>query len=320
MRRSSRLFGLFLFLTWQLQAQSEPPVFSILSVNTWQIPKLVESTNQDRRIQLLADRVLQMRPSVVVLQELWTRSAIKAFTKRVRAAYPYIGVDRSWGRFPLGLTSGLAFFSKYPIEAVYMHHFTHYRGDERFAKKGVLGVKLAVGTDHIFLFTTHMQAGDGSKLLRWLDEPGYGIPWLRRYIPGKKSCVDISLLQVEEMKSFIDKQTNLEKDYVFLTGDFNVLARSPQDVFDPSTPDYDHYDRVMEILGGHHVYDTWERSDPRTKTGSTWDSYGKARKNHRIDYLLSLGVHPRGHSILTDQIGPEVTDHLTVWGEFTFPH
>ncbi len=319
MRRSGRLVGLCILLTWPLHAQSESPVFSILSVNTAQLPKLVESTHQDKRIQLLADRVLQMQPSVVVLQELWTRSATRAFTKRVQAAYPYIGLDRSWGRFPLGLTSGLAFFSKYPIEAMYVHHFTHYRGDERFAKKGVLGIKLTVGAHPVFIFTTHLQAGGGSKLLRWLDEPGYGISWLRRYIPGKKSCADISLLQVEEMKSFIDKQTNLEKDYVFLTGDFNVLARSPQDVFDPHVPDYDHYDRVMEILGGNHVYDTWVRNDPRTKTGSTWDKNGKARENYRIDYMLSLGLHPRkGRSILTDRIGPEITDHLTVWGEFSF--
>lgn len=114
-----------------------------------------------------------MQPSVVVLQELWTRSATRAFTKRVQAAYPYIGLDRSWGRFP---------------------------------------------------------------------------------------C-----------------------------------------------------DRVMEILGENHVYDTWARSDPRTKTACTWDKNRKARE------MLSLGVHPRkGRSILTDQIGTEITDHLTVWGEFAF--
>ncbi len=259
----------------------------LLTLNVWQFPYGIVSRDNNERADKLAElvRIHQSEFDVIAVQEMWSNWTRERMYRQISDLYPYSYEDNEWGYLGLGFHSGLAIYSKYPVNRRLLHTYTVYRGYEDFAKKGVLGVELDVNGKAVYVFTTHLQAGAGGEFLQWLDK-------------GKPNTTDITALQLREARRKIDKFVQDKQAPIFFLGDFNMTAGdeeyqsglralvSAKDTFDPSMSSY---------------------------FGTSWNNFPDKK---RIDFILSLDQDVSGYSFITDIFGPSVTDHLGVMGVF----
>jgi endonuclease/exonuclease/phosphatase family metal-dependent hydrolase len=111
---------------------------------------------------------------VIVLQEAWDKKGRDAFFEEISGVYPYKMEDEyqsylSYAGLDVVLGSGLAIYSRYPFEQVVgrdgqknnhiLETFVDYRGDECFAHKGFLLVKIRKNGVPVYVVATHLQAG-----------------------------------------------------------------------------------------------------------------------------------------------------------------
>jgi sphingomyelin phosphodiesterase 2 len=87
----------------------------ILTLNIWGVPY---SKHRAARLQLIADKVLELSPDVLCFQEVFLPGCPKTLINRLHEHYPY------YHHFASGLVgSGLLTLSKYPIVDVAFHRF-----------------------------------------------------------------------------------------------------------------------------------------------------------------------------------------------------
>lgn len=259
---------------------------SLLTINVAQFPAPLGIGNRELRIVQLAHCVKYIDADVVVCQEMWSNIIREQFYAIVREKYPYMYADYSWGKFLLGMHSGLMLISKHPIVRSDILHFQHYRGPEHFAKKGVLGVELQVGNGCVCVFTTHLQAGSGGPLFEW---------WDQNELPTNI----ISGLEASEIRKFIDE---FAKDLPsLLAGDFNI------DVNQSPATEYENC--VKALCNPRNTYE----GEPHL--GSTWDDNGQ-QSAERIDHIFALCDKITGGCLIIPTIGPMVSDHLAVLGTY----
>lgn len=147
---------------------------------------------------------------VIVAQEAWDKDCRTAFYNEVKDLYPYMVADEYQSvlakvGLDVLLGSGLAIYSRHALRPIktrdgktqnYMYEpFFDYRGDECFAHKGFLLVKILVGPDKdipVYIATTHLQAGASD-----VD---------RRYLQGasRKSTRDVAKDEMNQIKSAIE--------------------------------------------------------------------------------------------------------------------
>lgn len=254
-------------------------VLKIATINAAQFPWPLGLDERDKRLGKLIDILIGLNTDVVCLQEMWSLKRCRRLRESLKIMYPYSFIDERWGRYLIGLASGLMILSKHPIERKILKSYKMYRGDEHLAKKGCMGVEIKLGDKGISVFTTHLQAGPGIWLWKLFD-------WM------KPPTNIISEIQCDEMYSHII-EFNLKYPLV-ITGDFNVDANeSPND----------EYMRCMRAL--RHPRDTYIGE----RNGTTWKNGNESMS--RIDYILcDYGI--LGHSTIRRDVGPEVSDHLLV--------
>lgn len=259
----------------------------VLSLNVQQFPWYTcLSTDNVARAQRLAERLLEHKDEydVIAFQEMWSNTTRQAVRQHIATEFPYAHEDNQYGKFGLGMHSGLAIYSKRPILAAYgPETFTDYRGPEHFAKKGVMGIKVALNIGvPMNVFTTQLQAGPGGSVFQELDK-------------GKPATTEISGLELKQIRAFIDKCTAGPQAPTLLMGDFNFEASN----------DNPEYTNIASVLHGVDTFNTLLSAG----TSSIWDG------DKRIDYIVSM-ANTRGSSWIVNEFGPDISNHCAVVGEF----
>ena len=259
---------------------------TLLTVNVAQFPPPLGISNRLERAQNLAHCINYIDADIVVMQEMWSNYIREVFYDIVKVKYPYKCDDKSWGKFILGMHSGLFLISKYPINRSDIHHFENYRGPEHFAKKGVLGAEIKVGDSSICVFTTHLQGGSGGALFKWWDS-------------NKPPTNIISGMEVAEIKLFVDDFSKGLPS--LLAGDFNINAND--------NPPTEYQNCLNALICARDTY------EGESHLGSTWcDDSTQSRQ--RIDYIFALDNKISGGSMIIPTISSSITDHLAVLGQY----
>lgn len=264
----------------------------------WPLNGDMGNTNISRAKQLAAIvRQIQTDPSkkvdIVCFQEFFDPSAKMTFIELTQDLFPHRIVDTRCGKYIVGMNSGLAIFSTLTLGEPRVfpygpyHQFYDYKwtiGDSGLARKGILGVKVNVGTSgEFYMLTTHMQAG-WSKPFIIFDF------WKNHFNPILDTNV-ISTLESQEGKTFIDFMTTLNTaptNFIFC-GDFNTRSISQSsnikgmlqnlgtiDTYNGVDPyDFGHYDYITVPYGssGSSCYD--QSYDPNLKVSDHYPLIGE---------------------------------------------
>lgn len=302
----------------------------------WNVAQLPWPLNGDmgntniKRAKELAGIVRQIQTDpakkvdIVCFQEFFDVSAKMTFILETQDLFPHRIIDTRCGKYILGMNSGLAIFSTLTLGEPRVfpfgpyHQFYDYKwtiGDSGLARKGILGVKVNVGTSgEFYMLTTHMQAG-WSKPFIIFDF------WKNHFNPILDTNV-ISALESQEGKTFIDFMTTLTTPSVsgvgaptnfIFCGDFNTRAVTQStnikgmlqnlgtiDTYTGVDPyDFGHYDYITVPYGssGNSCYDT--SYDPNLKVSDHYPLIGEC----------DLGVSATGKvTKLEDIKEPEPTE------------
>jgi phospholipase C len=135
-----------------------------LKVASWNVflrPAILND-NQLERVQPIAEKIIELDPDVIVLQEVFHKKARKKLIASLESHYPYFTTrgKRSW----LGVSSGLLIMSKYPITHEQFKYFKKAKKADAIAKKGFVTVKLRFKKRNVRILGTHLQAGSGKKI------------------------------------------------------------------------------------------------------------------------------------------------------------
>ncbi|MFT6407444.1 MAG: phospholipase C [Arenicella sp.] len=175
---------------------------------------------EKQRLELIPETIkaLAKRPDVLILQEVFTEYSFAFLVDKMSDAYPYHTQvagenckDRRWDSVTVNCqaslikgNSGLLVFSRWPIEQQHAYVFNAVRVSKTFdflARKGVVYAKIQVEREQpmvLHVFGTHLQASAKEH--------------------------DIRLLQLDEMRSFIDGFQIPADQPVILAGDFNISS------------------------------------------------------------------------------------------------
>jgi len=138
----------------------------ISSFNVAALPNFVNTINDmpslENRIGKLIDWISsQDGLHAIMFQELFAEEVIEQISQNpnIRRLFPYMIFGL--GRQTIGLNSGLAILSRFPIKNPEFYAFNHLRKSDAFAQKGVVRFNLDLSRNHdITLFSTHLQAWD----------------------------------------------------------------------------------------------------------------------------------------------------------------
>lgn len=230
---------------------------TLLSVNSAQQPKRIPGAmgDQDARSKELAKNILDQKPDIVCIQELFRRKSQVIVYKSLKEELPYFYIDTDCGKWAIGVNSGLAIFSKFPLLNKELKMYNVYRGVENFAKKSLMHVTAKINKDtSVEVFTTHLQTGIGAEpcICKIFDKNSY-------------SSNQIKKMQVQDI---VDWSKKYSQNPILLAGDFNTRAGTEL------------YDSVsLELEDGIQVEDVFDSSR------SPCDSSVVGKSNRRIDYV-----------------------------------
>jgi endonuclease/exonuclease/phosphatase family metal-dependent hydrolase len=102
------------------------------------------------------------------------------------------------------MDAGLLVLSRYPMVTAENCLFKRSAHSDRVAAKGVLYVKLELGTQSLHLFNTHMQAF---------------------YSRHDEQAIAVKAAQTRELAAFVTQLTKDDREPVLMCGDFNINSR-----------------------------------------------------------------------------------------------
>ena len=201
---------------------------TLMSYNIQQLglPNWIANHFEEHRLELIPETIkaLSKRPDVLILQEVFTQYSFDFLVTRLSESYPYhtqvAGEDCNDSRWHsvtqncaaslIKGNSGVLIFSRWPIAQQHAYVFNAVRVSKSFdflARKGVVYAKIQVERANpkqqiapltLHVFATHLQAS--------VEEH------------------DIRLLQLDEMRHFIDGFQIPASEPVVLGGDFNISS------------------------------------------------------------------------------------------------
>ncbi|MDE3046610.1 MAG: hypothetical protein KGJ02_08240 [Verrucomicrobiota bacterium] len=149
----------------------EGRIVRIATFNLGFLPEFVTVFNQLRPVSDRADQFIdyvnnRQNDDWICVQELFNelfhKESIKKIVEQCKQKYPYIIFDTC--PRTLGMDSGLAIFSKYPLKEPTFWKFKDTFEEDALSNKGILGVKIQVKPDRqVVVFTTHFQSGYSEK-------------------------------------------------------------------------------------------------------------------------------------------------------------
>jgi endonuclease/exonuclease/phosphatase family metal-dependent hydrolase len=179
---------------------------------------------------------IPMLAEVACLQEVFSRGARREVRRWALTHGWWCVTDNRKGAYGVGVNSGLAIISQYPITQSHLESYKDYAGDENMAKKGIIHAEITYGTKRYNIYSTHLQAGGMSKsVFRFIDRIR------RRYYASAKT---IKQRQLDQGRKFII-ENGIEN--AILVGDFNLTysdvspelaSLNPHDIFDASGSGY----------------------------------------------------------------------------------
>jgi phospholipase C len=200
----------------------------VMTYNIQQLgyPNWLANHFEKQRLELIPETILALtkRPDVLILQEVFTAHSFSFLVKKMSEIFPYhtqvVGEDCNDSRWAsisgncqaslLKGNGGVMVFSRWPVEQQHAYVFHAGRVSKSFdflARKGVVYAKVQVERDNpnqpteqlaLHVFGTHLQAS--------IEEH------------------DIRLLQLDEMRRFIDGFEIPVDEPVILGGDFNIRS------------------------------------------------------------------------------------------------
>jgi endonuclease/exonuclease/phosphatase family metal-dependent hydrolase len=138
---------------------AEPVPFRVLNWNVWDLPAV--STNREARMAALPDAIADLRPDLILLQEVWVEADGDRLRRALeRRGYPYAIhlAHTADGR------TGLFAASKLPLHSTSYHPFASGRVGHSFwhlewlAAKGVATFALETSLGELEVQNTHLQA------------------------------------------------------------------------------------------------------------------------------------------------------------------
>jgi sphingomyelin phosphodiesterase 2 len=128
----------------------------ILTLNIWGVPYAKHCAT---RLQLIADKVLELSPDVLCFQEVYLPGCPKILIDRLKAQYPYSH------HFASGLVgSGLLTLSKYPIVDAAFHRFRmggkplRLEHGDYYAGKGIGFTRISTPQGFVDVYNSHTHA------------------------------------------------------------------------------------------------------------------------------------------------------------------
>lgn len=288
----------------------------VLSVNLHLFPDYLKQNelSTSATVNGIVERILALsdEPDVIVFQELWTGKGRYLLSNMFKDRWPYILTDCRIGKFLFGLNSGLAVYSKYPIVDFVRCDYRDRMGDEVFARKGCLALKLEIGANedgskkYFYCFNTHLQAGIG-RIASYLDKIPLLGPWLNKIIlHTDKSTSEVKRKQIDQAKQIIDNFVGEDANkgvHMLFAGDFNT-----------SNTDVVEYDYMLNAFD---AIDTFS-SEYSPYPGSV---ISEKNVNRRIDYQLDMtkgNNKLKGYSIIDETLPVPYSDHMTLHGNFEY--
>jgi phospholipase C len=161
------IFALFFLFSATINAKETK-----LRVLSWNIKMLPRQYNIAikhhplKRIKLISEQILSDSIDIVCFQELFDTKANKRMKAELSKQFPYVVGPANEARSIFRLSSGVIFFSRYPIRKLETVEFSDCQEEDCVAKKGALLVEADVDGKKIQLLGTHMNAagGEGVKI------------------------------------------------------------------------------------------------------------------------------------------------------------
>lgn len=267
---------------------------NLMTINSANLPYILSRfPNGKQRAEKLAQTIrdLKPQPDIVAFQELFTSESRAAIQRVLKGSYNCV-FDNRLGRLLVGVNSGLAICSRFSISNESRYSFKNYRGDENFAKKGVLGVTVHIpDRDPVYVFTTHMHAGGSANRFRCID--------VLRGADTSMSSDEVRFAEMHEARRFIVSYViEKPKGPIIFMGDFNIDAYDSDESYPES---------LALFRGMVDLYDS-----ARSESDSTTHT-----KKERIDHIWlwkKTETFLEAYSYISNAIGPDVSDHKTVLG------
>ena len=134
---------------------------SVLTWNTFLVPHPFNSTKQEERADLMAEKVRDLDHDIIFFQEAFIDTKLELIIKELAPTYPYVAIPKKGQGFFQFAGSGLFIVSKYPIKVLDQVVFEDCSGTDCFASKSAIIVEITLAYDKkIQMINTHLQGWD----------------------------------------------------------------------------------------------------------------------------------------------------------------
>lgn len=201
-----QLLGLIILLPMTVFAQD----LKVLSWNTFLLPPLklplvgsvMNNTQQEDRAQQMGKQLTEQDHDILFFQETFHKKSRNILEEELKSKFPHHAYPEK-KKFGTLTGSGLAIYSRHPMQMLEEIVFEHTKGTDKLARKGAMLVEITLPSGKKVQFVnTHLQA--------W-NNPG---------------AVKVRQQQLQEIKDLMARH---KKDGVaqFLVGDLNVNGNLP---------------------------------------------------------------------------------------------
>jgi endonuclease/exonuclease/phosphatase family metal-dependent hydrolase len=155
------LFFLFILFSLAISIAAEAKDISVLTWNTFLVPRPFNFTKQEERADLMAERVRNLDHDIIFFQEAFIDAKRELIINELAPNYPYIAIPKKGqGIFQL-VGAGLFIMSKYPMKILDQVVFEDCSGTDCFASKSAIIVEITLAHDKkIQMINTHLQGWD----------------------------------------------------------------------------------------------------------------------------------------------------------------
>lgn len=158
---------LALFFVFSATINAKETKLRVLSWNIKMLPRqynIAIKHHPLKRIKLISEQILSDSIDIVCFQELFDTKANKRMKAELSKQFPYVVGPANEAKSIFRLSSGVIFFSRYPIRKLETVEFTDCQEEDCVARKGALLVEAEVDGKKIQLLGTHMNAAGGEEV------------------------------------------------------------------------------------------------------------------------------------------------------------
>ena len=156
-----------LFFVFSGTLNAKETKLHILSWNIKMLPRqynIVIKHHPLKRIKLISEQILSDSIDIVCFQELFDTKVNKRMKAELSKQFPYVVGPANEARSIFRLSSGVIFFSRYPIRKLETVEFSDCQEEDCVARKGALLIEAEVDGKKIQLLGTHMNAAGGEDV------------------------------------------------------------------------------------------------------------------------------------------------------------